>query len=72
MNKTMTTWLTVGHSKSIALTHTLVLSHLHNAKTERTRRREHRCLATTHIVSTCSMHRCVVFGLDSLTITFFL
>ena len=61
----------MGHSKSIALTHTLVLSHLHNVKTERTRRREHRCLATTHVVSTCSMHRCIVFGLDSLTMTFF-
>src|SRR4051794_22801109 len=61
--------MVVGHSKSIALTHTLVLSHLHNVKTER---REHRCLATTHVVSTCSMHRYVVFGLDFLTITFFL
>lgn len=59
----------MGHSKSIALTHTLVLSHLHNVKTEW---REHRCLATTHVVSTCSMHRYVVFGLDFLTITFFL
>ena len=56
---------------SMVLAHTLLLSHLHNVETERTRRREDRCLATTYAVSTDSVHCCVVFGLDSLTITFF-